>query len=133
MYGMDPTSDNYERTASNNTARIDKDIVPYTVLVAKTVNNVVSQRPLKVLFDSGSTSDFVYPSCLPHACRPESLEHPIEVSMLDNSTSVNQYVCLEDVVLTELSLSKHIDKLTCYLPPKGTSCNYDMIIGRKTM
>ena len=53
------------------------------------------------------------------------------VSLLDRPTTVQQYVDLEDIVLTEFSLTKHIGQLRCHLAP-GAS-NYDMIIGRKTM
>ena len=131
MYGFDPSNDDYKRTASNNAATIDKDLVPYTVLVAKLANNVVSQRPLKVLLDSGSTSDFIYRSCLPTACKPTKLDTPINVSLLNAQSAVDTAVILEDVVLSEFSLTRHIDCLQCYVA-NGQS-NYDMIIGCKTM
>ena len=82
-----------------------EDSVPYTVLVASKANNVYYKHPLKVLFDSGSSSDFIYPQVLPKECIPIKLPSPLKVSLLDKETSVYQSVELKDIVLSEFSLT----------------------------
>lgn len=102
-----------------------------TVLVSSKINGVVSKTPLKVLLDSGSTSNFIYPTCLPKACRPTAMANAIEVALLKGNATVNQTVDLEDVVLSEFSHTCHIDKIPCYVKERrleldcGSACFLD--------
>lgn len=90
-----------------------------------------SKRPLRVLLDSGSTSNFVYPQALPKAAKPCVLNAAVPVQTLNTVTSMNSMVTLDNVVFTEFSHSLHIDNIDCYVA-HGTS-KYDGIIGRRTM
>ena len=132
VYDETTAIEDQESGSSNNQIVHPKeDLSPSVVLVAGTANSIYYKKPLKALLDSGSTSDFIYADKLPKACKPRSLEQALNVSLLNSTATVNQAVDLEDVVLTELSLSKHIKSLTCYVA-QGAS-NYDIIIGRRTM
>jgi hypothetical protein len=119
-------------SSSNNriVAKPIEDSVPTTMLIVSLANGINFRTPLKVLFDSGSTSNFIYQHHLPRACKTTSIG-AIDISVLQGSVSVDQSVSLTDVVLAEFSHNHHIDEIKCYVAP-GNS-NYDMIVGRKTM
>jgi len=127
------TANEYNRGNSENKIGISvkQDLIPSTVLVAALANGVVSKRPIKVLLDSGSTSNFIYRNALPTACKPKPLKEALPVTLLEGTATVDQEVIMSDVVLSELSHTKHIKEIKCYLAP-GKS-NYDMIIGRTTL
>ena len=133
LFSSEPTATTYERGSSDNTVigNPKLDAIPMTVLISSRINGIVSKRPLKVLLDSGSTSNFVYPDCLPKACKTKKLQDAVEVTLLKGTASVDQCVDLQDVVLSEFSHTKHIDSVPCYVAP-GSS-NYDVIIGRRTL
>ena len=133
LFSTEPMAETHERGSSDNTilGNPNEDAIPTTVLVAANVNGISSKRPLKVLLDSGSTSNFIYPNCLPKACKPQLLDQSIDVQLLKGQASVTQCVDLQDVVLSELSHTKHIDNIPCYVAT-GSS-NYDIILGRRSL
>ena len=118
-------------SSNNQLVHPKQDLTPTVVAVASNANGIHYKRTLRFLPDSGSTSNFIYLDKLPKACKPKTLETALDVSLLKGEATVNQYVDLEDVVLTDLSRSRHIKGLQFYIAP-GQS-NYDGIIGRRTM
>ena len=94
LFSIEPLAENYIHGSSDNTVigNPNEDAIPMTVLVAFKVNGVISKIPLKVLLDSGSTSNFIYPHCLPKACKPTQLASKLDVTLLKGTASVNEQV-----------------------------------------
>jgi len=132
LFSNEPSSEQIIRGSSNNEIIKDTklDLSPTTVLVAKTIQGIHSKKPLRVLLDSGSSCDFIYPAALPKAAKPQQLDTAVSVGVLNTETSVSQKVILNDIVLTELSHSLHIDNIECYV---GGVAKYDIILGRRTL
>jgi hypothetical protein len=109
-----------------------KDLVPSTVLMARSINNHASEDALLALMDSGSNAVFINRSKLPAGCTPSLLPRRMTSTTAAGTFTVTARVNLEDVVLPEFSRSLRIDKLTA-LVFDAPDCKYDVIVGRNFM
>jgi hypothetical protein len=59
--------------------KLQKSLLPTSIMTVYDMQNHVLRRPLTVLFDVGSAVTMVYPRALPKGCTPKKMELPITV------------------------------------------------------
>ena len=104
------------------------DLVPSTLLIARTMQGCTSMRLLRVLFDSGGTVTMVNRRCLPKGCNPHVLDKAITSNTISGTMKTKCVVKLEGIVLPEFDRNKKIDEQMA-LVFDGPS-KYDLILGR---
>jgi transposase InsO family protein len=102
---------------------------PTLIVVVDTINGVTSQRPLRALVDTGSKRSFIYRSALPEQCVPDDT-YKYSVKLLDQNTSINKKVKLNDIVLPDLNANRHISRPCTMLVAEAEATMFDMIIGQ---
>ena len=128
----DSSNKNIRRNVlKQNPSTLAEDVGPSSILIAKEIQGVPFCKPLRVLFDSGLTSNFLFQTSLPKGARPQALPSKRTIGLLKGDATIDSMVTLNDVELTELSRSKHIKTVPCYVV--SGECRYDMIIGRHTL
>jgi hypothetical protein len=105
------------------------DLVPSSLLVARTINGKPSLRLLKVLFDSGGTKTLFNRRCLPTGATPYTLDTPAIGTTAAGAFKSTTGVRLEDCVLPEFSRSKKIECINAIVFDAPAS-QYDVILGR---
>ena len=109
------------------------DLVPTssTLATCKSINNKPGNYLLKSLFDSGATE------CM---CNKQVLPRNIEIHTTTQQSMIttqgafqcNEYVFLKDIGFPEISLSRKIKQVKCFLFD-SKAVRYDVILGRKFM
>ena len=61
------------------------DLIPCSMLLTRTINEVPSMRLLRVLFDSGGTATMIHRRALPKGCVPSLLDKPITSTTVEGS------------------------------------------------
>jgi hypothetical protein len=84
-------------------------LCPIGLILAKTIQNIMSDRPLKTLFDPGSDKTFINRRVLPKGANGKTVD-PLPVNTLNGVDMVNQEVGLEELTLPEFSAMQRIDK-----------------------
>ena len=104
-------------------------MVPSSLLIAQSVQNIPFARPLKILFDTGSDISFINSSCLPKGTVPRILATSSRGLTAAGLFSSKRLVTLKEIVLPEFTRSKHISAWDFYL--FDAPCPYDILIGRE--
>jgi len=102
--------------------------LPTSYLVARMIGNKISQRMLRVLFDSGGSCTWISSRALPHGCIPDVLTNPTRSVTLAGSVETNKFVMLYDILLPEFDRNKKIEQQGAFV--FDGPCNYDIILGR---
>ena len=105
-----------------------QDLIPSLLLIAHTIQDHSFDRPLKVLFDSGSNISLLNTSCLPNDTPFDELPQSIQGLTAAGNFSSTHTVLLKDLMLPEFSRTKHIQEWRFHL--FETKCPYDIIFGR---
>ena len=117
-------------STTNDHNHTHPDLVPFSFIVPDTVQNVQFQRPLLVLFDSGSTTSWFNRKTLPTGVEATTVES-ITGSTMAGTFSSNQQVHLTNLVLPEFRHNQFIPDLPCRV--FTAECRYDMILGRDAL
>jgi transposase InsO family protein len=113
---------------NNNDVSTSLSLRPIGLLVAKRIQNLKSDRPLKTLFDPGSDRTFINRRVLPIGANGKTVES-IGVNTINGVDKVNQKVILEELTLPEFSATRKIDqKVSAYIFDQESS-PYDIVIG----
>ena len=78
-------------------------MVPSSLLIAQSIQNIPFARPLKVLFDTGSDISFIHSSCLPKDTVPRILATSSQGLTAAGFFSSKRVVTLKEIVLPEFS------------------------------
>jgi hypothetical protein len=76
-----------------------QDSVPTRFLIARTINDCISMRMLRVLFDSGGTGCQFHSRVLPKRCTPRLLKNPIRSTTVAGTIESKAVVYMKDIVL----------------------------------
>jgi len=108
----------------------DKDLIPMSIASVSTIQKQPHERPLLVLFDSGSQGTWINGKALPPGVIGKKVKSITGSTMAGIFTS-NQEVSIGDLVLPEFYRSRRIDgvKARIFYSP----CRYDLILGRDTL
>ena len=120
--------ESYEIASKEIDIYVDK--VPMASCIAQLVQRQVLNKPLVVLFDSGSTHSWFHSSCVPKGCVPKIVPSVSSATLAGNIES-NQEVTVENVSFPEFFKTRRLDKITGRL--FRTPCRYDAIIGRDVL
>jgi hypothetical protein len=113
----------------NNSLFKANNMVPVTIFVARTINGVKSNIPLRVLLDSRSTSNHVFNRALPIGCKPMKILAQ-EINLLEGTVVASSEVCLKDIALTQFSRNKRVNQLKCFVA-LGQLSSFNVILGRQ--
>jgi hypothetical protein len=109
--------------------KANPDLVPSSLLVARTINGKPSLRLLKVSFDSGGTKTLFNRRCLPTGATPCLLGTPAIGTTATGNFKSTTGVRLEDCVLPEFSRSKKIECINAIaFDAPASQC--DVMLGR---
>ena len=128
----DENKNTWEFNSENNTYRAFEDsLKPIGLLKADRIQNIVHNKPLKVLFDTGSANTFIHVKCLPKGAVP-NLTNRINVLTLTGTKQTNRSVILKGISLPEFSPTKKIDQdVHAYVFDQDSP--YDMIVGNDVL
>ena len=105
------------------------DLIPFTTMALLNIQrSFVSSRPLSVLFDSGSTDNWISLSALPQEITPTAGPTYVGSTLAGNFTT-SQYIIADQLMLPEFFRNRTIQDVTLHCFPQG-SCRYDAILGR---
>ena len=105
-------------------------MIPLSFVVPDSIQNVAFQRPLSVLFDSGSTTSWFNRASLPPGVHGTTVD-PITGSTMAGTFKSNQQLQLKNVVLPEFRRNQFLPDLACRI--FEADCRYDMILGRDAL
>jgi len=106
---------------------IDDILSPCTILLVNKIQGQAFNRPLRVLFDSGSDFSHIQKRVLPPGVEAMSVNKAI--IGVTGSATVAEEVELQDMVLPEFSHTLHINNtFRCYV--MNNASIYDVILGR---
>ena len=105
-----------------------KDLIPCSMLLSRTINDVPSMRLLRVLFDSGGTATMIHRRALPRGCVPSLLDKPITSTTVEGTFTTKTSVRLKGIQLPEFDQNKQIDDQGAFV--FDGPCRYDIILGR---
>ena len=108
----------------------DKDLIPMSIALVSTIQKQPHERPLLVLFDSGSKGTWCNGKALPKGVIGKKVES-ITGSTMAGTFKSNQEVSIGELILPEFHRSRRIDgvKARIFHAP----CRYDLILGRDTL
>jgi hypothetical protein len=125
------TGDNYnEKEIFDNNIDVSTSLSlrPIGLLIAKKIQNLKSDRPLKTLFDSGSDKTFINRRILPKGANGTTVKS-IGINTITGADKINQKVTLENLTLPEFSATRRINlKVSAYIFDHESS-PYDIILG----
>jgi hypothetical protein len=104
----------------------DQNLIPSSMLLACTINNVTSMFLLKMLADSGGTAAILHRRALPKGCTPLSLPELKVAQTVEWTFTAKNFVSLDNIVLTEFNKNKIIDQHVAYVFDRD--CCYDIIL-----
>jgi len=126
---FDPPSTLSTPTVDSTTDKsVDEDLVPSSLLIAKSVQDLPFAKPLKVLFDTGSDISFINTSCLPQGTKPRILNEERHGLTAAGTFSSARLVTLKEILLPEFSRTKCIDQWDFSL--FDAPCPFDILLGR---
>ncbi len=97
------------------------------VATCKVIGNHMSNKILKVLFNSGSTKTMIHRSALPKGYQCILTLPPLRFQTLGGKTTSNQAIQLKKISFPEFNGNISIDSQTAY--SFDQSCRYDIIFG----
>ena len=113
---------------TNNKRHIKLDKIPYSFSTIKqTMKQVMPNRPLLSLFDSGSTLTWIKKTCMPTNTNFHINTTPIIGATMAGTFRSDKSVTLFDVTLPEFSPTRKLTKLVARV--METDCRYDIIYG----
>lgn len=105
------------------------DLVPSTLLIARSIGNKESTRVLKVLFDSGGSNCLIHESVLPLGATKIAIEQGLQnCQTAAGDFNVTHKTRIHNCILPEFDRSKRIYGTTAMI--FNAACSYDIIIGR---
>ena len=103
------------------------------MFLAKFIQKNASDRPLRVLFDSGSDHAFIHHSVLPKHTAGKSVS-PMQINTLNgDSQTVNRRVSSEHISFPEFSPTQRVDKAISAYVYTNDKHTYDVILGLDSM
>ena len=108
----------------------DKDLIPMSIALVSTIQNQPHERPLLVLFDSGSHGTWYNGKALPKGVNSKTVDS-ITGSTMAGTFKSNQEVSIGDLILPEFHRSRRIDGVKARI--FNAPCRYDLILGRDTL
>jgi hypothetical protein len=118
-------NDNSERVVAKRPSK--KRLTPLSIMVCNTISLVRSRTILKVLFDPGSTVNFIARKCLPRHCKPLPAARQCSVNTLAGSCTASEMVVLCAIRLPELDKNRVIDQHKAFV--FDGDIRYDLILG----
>lgn len=106
----------------------NKDLIPTTMMIIRSIQKQTSGRLLRILFDSGSGKTMINKSSLPKGCVPQVLEKPISNKTIEGTFTTQRRVHLDSIILPEFDRSLTIDTASAFV--FDDECRYDIIVGR---
>ena len=105
-----------------------KTMAPMSFLVARTINEKISMRLLRALFDSGGSATMIHERCLPKGCIPTLLTNNVTSTTIAGNFVSERYVYLKEITLPEFDRNKKIDGQGAFV--FNGECRYNVILGR---
>lgn len=107
------------------------DVVAISLMTVARIQGQKSNRPLKVLFDTGSSCTFLNKRALPKGAVPKRCSSST-VTIHDTSESKYQ-VTLDEFAFPEFTTSKRVTKPLKCLVFDNQDCRYDVILGNDAL
>ena len=109
-----------------------EDVCPYTIATVGRIQKTIPviNKPLLVLFDSGSSSTWMSRKALPRGILGTTGPKITSVTMAGTFSS-SQQVRLENIILPEFYKQRSLEQCNAYV--FQAPCRYDIIIGRDVL
>jgi hypothetical protein len=112
----------------NQDAKASLSLRPIGLVLAKKIQNVASDKPLKTLLDPGSDKTFINRRVLPTGVNGKTVD-TLAVNTLNGIDKISQKVILEGLTLPEFSATQKIDKKASAYVFNQPDSPYDLIFG----
>jgi hypothetical protein len=121
--------DNNEIVSSNSTPFTHHSLLaPIGIMTVQTIQGLVSKKPLKVLFDSGSHVTLINPKAIPKGATPQKLDKSISLYTGGGTVEAKYGITMKGLRFPELSPTRMLDKPITAIVNTHT-CDYDVILG----
>jgi hypothetical protein len=105
------------------TVSVQKDWVPLSLLISRSIQGVESRRLLRVLFDSGGTNILIHSKCLPKGASPVVLKDgPTKLKTMAGDFVSTPSTYLKDLVLPEFDKTRRVEGIRAFI--FDAPCNY---------
>jgi hypothetical protein len=112
----------------NFNKNIPKQLTPVTIMVVDTISPVKSRILLKVLLDSGSTTNMSNRKCLPRNCQMCKISKSRKIGILAGSYTSSEMMVLHNLRLPELDKNQNVNQQKALIFD-ADSCRYFVILG----
>ncbi len=124
------TGDNIEIGSNHNV--VDQKLLPIGIMTIGTIQGQPHKRPLKVLFDSGSSRTLINQSIVPDNIHTHPLETPVTLQTGGGVIKAQHVVKLQDLRFPELSPTRSYSvEMEAIVSPH--TAKYDVILGYDIM
>ena len=106
-----------------------ENVVPSTLMVARTIQGVESRRVLKVLLDSGGTHTLINSQVLPKGANPVTVSGGRRTfTTVAGKYTSSRVVNMKELVMPEFDKTRRIDDIQAFV--FDTPSSYDVILGQ---
>ena len=98
------------KTTTRSKLKPYTDIIPSVLMMTRTIQEVESGKPLKVLLDSGGTHTMIHSSCLPKGATPHPLQDGARtLRTIAGDFMTTRTVDIKDLVFPEFDKTKRVN------------------------